>query len=227
MQAMRFSKLRSAEDVIRLVQEIGFLPFSANEICGFAVQECCPPERFAAVFGGPWEWKGPIARSKKCFYGKFFKGKMGFISLEHFPDFANYRRDGYDFDSRCDDGLVPYKDKYIFDTVKKDGSVLSTDLKALCNYRKNGNTGFETIITRLQMETYLCIPDIFYMQDKNGKPYGWGVAQYSTPEAIVGYKVVSSAYKRKPQESLQKIIQHLSCVLPDVPQSQIEKLISL
>lgn len=176
---MRFYELKSADDIIRLVQEVGFLPFSTNTIRGFSVEECCPPEQFAAVWGGPWEWKGPIARSKKCIYGKFFKGKAGFVSLEYFPDFVNYRRGGYDFDSRFDEGLAPYKHKYVFETVAQNGPVLSTDLKARCNYRKGGNTGFETVITHLQMQTYLSIADIVYTLDKHGDPYGWGVAKYA------------------------------------------------
>lgn len=224
---MRFYELKSADDIIHLVQEIGFLPFSINTIHGFSIEECCPPEQFAAVWGGPWEWKGPIARSKKCVYGKFFKGKAGFVSLEHFPDFANYRRDGYDFDSRYDEGLAPYKHKCIFETVAENGPILSTNLKARCNYRKGGNTGFETVVTRLQMQTYLSVADIAYTLDRHGAPYGWGVAKYAMPEEIIGYDVVSSAYERAPQESLQIVLRHLSGVLPDATQEQIEKLICL
>ena len=225
---MRFYELRSAEDIVRLTQEVGFLPFFANEIGGFSVEENCPTELwFADNVDGPWEWKGPAIKSGKCLYGKFFKGKAGYVSTEWFPDFANYRRDGYDFDSRCDEGLAPRKDQYLYDTVAASGELLSKDLKALCNYRKGGNTGFETIITRLQMQTYLCIADFVYQQDKYGKPYGWGVAKYSTPENLFGYPMVSSAYSRAMEGSLGRIIDHLSHVLPDVPKSQIERLIRM
>ncbi len=225
---MRFYELRSAEDIVRLTQEVGFLPFFANEIGGFSVEENCPTELwFADNVDGPWEWKGPAIKSGKCLYGKFFKGKAGYVSTEWFPDFANYRRDGYDFDSRCDEGLAPRKDQYLYETVAASGELLSKDLKTLCNYRKGGNTGFETIITRLQMQTYLCIADFVYQQDKYEKPYGWGVAKYSTPENLFGYPMVSSAYKRSPEGSLGKILDHLSRVLPDVPYSQIERLIRM
>ncbi len=225
---MRFYELRSAEDIVRLVQEVGFLPFFANGICGFSVEENCPPELwFADDVDGPWEWKGPAIKSGKCLYGKFFNGKAGFVSAEWFPDFANYRRDGYDFDSRCDEGLAPHKDKYLYETVEKSKELLSKDLKLFCNYRKGGNTGFETIITRLQMQTYLCIADFVYQQDKHGKPYGWGVAKYSTPEELFGYEMVSSAYKREPMGSLKRIVDHLSRVLPDASDMQIQRLICI
>lgn len=115
---MKTYELRSPEDIAALTEEWGFLPFFAGEIPGFSVEECCPPELwFSEEEDGPWEWKGPVARSGRCVYGKFFGGRAGFISREWLPDFANFRRDGYDFDARYDDGLASSKDKTVYDTV--------------------------------------------------------------------------------------------------------------
>lgn len=224
---MKFSTVRSARDLERLVQEVGFFPFFANEIEGFSVEECCPRALWFTDEEGPWEWKGPVARGKTCMYGKFFHGKAGFVSREWIPDLCNFRRDGYDFDARLDEGLAPRKDAYLYQTVSGEGTVLSKRLKQLCNYRKDGNTGFETVITRLQMQTYLCISDFVYERDRFGKPYGWGVAVYAAPEALFGYDLVSSAYKRRPAESLERISEHLQKLLPDAAPGQIERLIAL
>ena len=222
---MRFRELRSPEDIISLTNELGFLPFFAGEIPGFSVEECCPPELwFSEEADGPWEWKGPAARSGQCVYGKFFGGKAGFISKEWFPDFANLRRDGYDFDARYEDGLAARKDKEVYDTVTEHGTLLSKELKRLCNYRKGGNRGFDTVITRLQMQTYVTIGDFVYMQDKYGQPYGWGVAQYTTPEAQFGYDYVTSAYRKDPAESKADILAHLKRILPDADETQLLKL---
>lgn len=224
---MRFTELRSAVSIATLVQEIGFLPFFTNEIKGFSIEDNCPPELwFSDTADGPWEWKGPVARRGNCIYGKFFRGKAGYVSLDWLPDFANYRRDGYDFDARFDDELASYKDKTLYDTITQHGSLLSKDLKKLCNYCKGGNKGFDTVITRLQMQTYVTISDFEYLLDKHGKPYGWGVAKYSTPEAICGRDLVTSAYKRSPKESKERIIQHLVKILPDASKEQISKIIA-
>ena len=138
-------QLHSADDLIAAVEEYGFLPFFQNEIPGFSVEELCAPELwFADDADGPWEWKGPAARSGKCLYGKIFNKRAGFVSRDWIPDFANFRRDGYDFDARWDDGLTSYKDKELYETIADEGTVLSKRLKELRNYRKGGNTGFET-----------------------------------------------------------------------------------
>ena len=222
---MRFREVRSPADIVTLTAELGFLPFFAGEIPGFSVEECCPPELwFSEEADGPWEWKGPAARSGQCVYGKFFGGKAGFISKEWFPDFANLRRDGYDFDARYEDGLAARKDKEVYDTLTEHGTLLSKELKRLCNYRKGGNRGFDTVITRLQMQTYVTIGDFVYLQDKFGRTYGWGVAQYTTPEVQFGYDFVTSAYRKDPAESKTDILTHLKSILPDADETQLLKL---
>ena len=116
----------------------------------------------------------------------FSTRRLALWSREWIPDFANFRRDGYDFDARWDDGLASYKDKELYEAIAGEGRMLSKRLKEALNYRKGGNTGFETCITRLQMQSYVCIADFVYMQDRYGRPYGWGVAEYATPEELSG-----------------------------------------
>lgn len=217
--------LRCPDDVAELTEALGFLPFFANAIPGFSVEEHTPRELWFTEADGPWEWKGPIARTKRCLYGKFFGGKAGFISLEWFPDFANYRRDGFDFDSRYESGLASRKDMNVYDTVSRYGTVLSKKLKSLCGYSKGGEKGFDGVITRLQMQTYICVADFEYMRDKYGKQYGWGVARYSTPEELFGYEAVTSAYSREPSESLERILDHLKKVLPEADSARLLKMI--
>ena len=219
-------QLHSADDLIAAVEQYGFLPFFRNEIHGFSIEELCPPELwFADDVDGPWEWKGPAARSGKCLYGKLFNKKAGFVSREWIPDFANFRRDGYDFDARWDDGLASYKDKELYEAIAGEGRMLSKRLKEALNYRKGGNTGFETCITRLQMQSYVCIADFVYMQDRYGRPYGWGVAEYATPEELFGYDLITSAYQREPQESKERMMQHLSSILPGASVQQLTKIL--
>ena len=219
-------ELRTAEDLIAAVEEYGFLPLFRDRIPGLSVEEFCPPELwFAEDADGPWEWKGPAARSGRCLYGKVFRKKAGFISRDWVPDFLNYRRDGYDFDARWDDGLASWKDKELWETVAERGPILSKRLKTLRNYRKGGNTGFETAITRLQTRGYVCVSDFVYQQDKFGRPSGWGVAQYATPEALFGADFATSAYCRTPEESLRRMLRHLRSILPETSEWELLALL--
>lgn len=218
--------IRKKQDLVRAVNDLGFLPFFQNSIEGFSVEEHVDPKIWFGDIEGPWEWKGPVIRELGCAYGKFFEKKAVYISKEWFPDFANYRRDGYDFDARFDDELASYQDKKLFDLVDANAPVLSKNLKQLGNYRKGGNKGFDTVITRLQAECYVIISDFKYMTDKFGQQYGWGVAEYSTPERFMGDVFTENVYRRAPRESYERIYEHLKDILPDADDKKLRKMLS-
>lgn len=223
---MKFPKLRSASQLLNLVEDIGFLPFFHNETEGFSVEECTPDGYwFVEGVEGPWDWKSEIAQGKKAAYGKFFHGKAGYVSAEWFPYLSNYRRDGYDFDSRYDDGLSSRQDKNIITYLSEHGGVLSTEIREALNYGKNGNKGFDTVITRLQMQTYILPQSFEYKKDRKGREYGWGVARYTLSEDWLGRKACRSRYKEDPQTSFRKMLDRLEDILPDADEEQLIRLL--
>lgn len=220
--------IETKDDLIHAINTFGFVPFFSNSIPGFSIEEHVSQDAWYDSADGSWkvwEWKGPVIRETGCAYGKFFEKKAVFISKEWFPDFANYRRNGYDFDAGFDDGLVPFRDKELFELLDASAPVLSKDLKQSGNYRKGGKKGFETIITRLQSQCYVVISDFVYQRDKHGKPYGWGVAEYSTPEKFIGKDFTDRVYERTPEESYQRILAHLKELLPDTDEEAIRKIL--
>ena len=86
---------------------------------------------------------------------------------------------------------------------------MSKELKRRCGYGKDGNKGFDTVITRLQMRSYVSIADFEYQMDRYGRPYGWGVARYSTPEAQFGETLMEEAYRQEPEESRRRVYAYL------------------
>ena len=86
-------------------------------------------------------WRTVIARRHDIVYGKFFDKKAGFISKKCLPVFANYRRDGYDFDALYDDGKAPNKHKKImvnFMEDNADSEIYSNELKKQAGFGKDG-----------------------------------------------------------------------------------------
>lgn len=218
--------IQTEQDLVDAVNTFGFVPLFENRIPGFSVEEHVSSRAwFGSGEDGVWEWKGPVIRDSGCAYGKFFDGKAVFVSREWFPDFANWRRDGYDFDARFDDELAPFKDKELYDLLEDRAPVISKDLKKAGSYGKNGKKGFESIITRLQHQCYALISDFVYMKDKNGNAYGWGVAEYSTPEAFFGPAFREQAYSREPSESRERILKHLEETLPGADRRELERLL--
>lgn len=220
--------IQSKSDLIELINEYGFLPFFENSIEGFSIEEHITPDCWWHSDTGEWsawEWKGPVIRDTGCAYGKFFEKKACYISPEWFADFANYRRDGYDFDARFDDGLAAYRDKRLYDLVADNTPIISKKLKELGNYKKGGEKGFDTVMNRLQAQCYITISDFVYMKNKKGEPYGWGVAEYSTPEVFMGSGFKSKVYGRTPLESYERILSHFCELFPNTDIEHIKKFI--
>lgn len=224
MRGMDFI-IKSPADLIEAINKYGFLPYFRNSIEGFSIEEHIEHRYWFGDEEGAWEWKGSVIQKTGCAYGKFFERKAVYISKEWFPDFANYRRDGYDFDALYDDGLARYTDKVLYDLLDKSAPVISKELKKLGDYRKGGNKGFDTSITRLQEQCYVIISNFVYMTDKHGQPYGWGVAEYSTPEKFMGEDFTKKIYQREPQESYKLIYEHLKKILPNAADGQIKKIL--
>lgn len=223
---MRFPLLSSPEDVITLVQEVGFLPFFAGTIPGFSVEELCPPEIwFAPDADGPWEWKGAIIREGSCAYGKFYGGRAGYVSRDWLPDFCNHRRGGYDFEGWYEDGHAPRKHKLLYDCIASRGSIDTRALKKACDFRRDGHKGFDTAITRLQMQSFITIADFTHSIDRCGKPYGWGIAVYATPEHLYGEDALEVIGGRTPMQSRARIAGWLSRLFPDESERSLGRLI--
>lgn len=215
--------LHSPEELIRAVDELGFLPLFHNGIPGFSVEE-----RTAVRWWwdedeaqDPWVWREVLARSGRVAYGKFFGHKAGFISLNWLPYFANARRNGYDFDSRWDEGLATRREKKIMDALGED-ELFSFQLRQKAGFGKGGEKNFEGTVSQLQMQTYLVVRDFRARVNKLGQPYGWRIAVYATPEHLWGYDRVTAAYGEEPERSRECIARQLEAVCPQATPRQIE-----
>lgn len=103
--------------------------------------------------------------------------------------------------------------------------MLSYEAKGLGNYGMNGRRGFDTHITRLQMQCYVLTSDFEYRQDKRGNDYGWGVARYATPENFLGKRFSNHVYTRTPEQSRDRILKFLQEKYPKEDIRRLRKLL--
>ena len=221
--------LHSPEDLLALVQEVGFLPLFSNAIPGFSVEEHTPaadwwiddPAR------DPWAWRQVLAPNRLVAYGKFFDQKAGFVSKEWFPAFANYRRDGYDYEGMYEDGKMTSRCKRILDILELNGDAEGLGLLS-CEIRKRAalEKGFEGAMTDLQMKTFLIMSDFRQKRNKRGQPYGWYVAELMTPETKWSWDAVNSC-DEKPEVSWQRITAQIRKHFPKAADPDIRKILGI
>lgn len=217
-------RLKSVSDVYALIDEVGFMPLMENGIAGFSIEERAASDFwFTGHEEDPWLWRQIIAQEQKIAYGKFFGKKAGFLSLKWLPVFANYRRKGYDFDSLYQDGKAHYKSKLVMDVLEEEKTIASNLLKEKAGFSKGLEKGFDTVLTNLQMQTYLINSGFTRKKNKQGEEYGWSVAVYAQPESLFGEKLVRSEYKNAPEDSLEKIMSHMRKLFPEADEKAILK----
>ena len=224
------SCVHTADELLEKIEKFGFLPLFGNEIKGFSVENMTDP---ACWWSGdpdkdPWEWREILARSGKVAYGKFYGNRAGYVSKKWFPYFANFRRQGYDFDSRYEDGKANYREKLLMDLFIPEGvdmwdvkpaklekqgcarELYSFEMKEKGGFGKGGEKDFEGVLTRLQMQSYLVVKDFRPRVNKKGEEYGWAVAVMTPPEYLWGYKFVTGQYKSEPEESFRAMEEQIS-----------------
>lgn len=238
-------KILSKQDLENAIIEYGVLPFFRNEVRGLSIEEMTPP---GLIFGGNdfdgcWEWKGPVVRERTTAYGKFFNKKAGFISLELLPHFLNWRRAGFK-------PAAGSKEEMILDIISINDRMNSTNLResilglpfsrkrtaydlpdldpmiypnVKIGAKKPSRHTLESPLQKLQMGGWICISDFQYKTTKKGERYGWGVAEYSTPENIFESKDLFVAIS--PNHSLEFMTEFVGSRFKKANQSQIRSLL--
>lgn len=214
----------------------GMLPFFANRIPGFSVEEMAAP---GVLFGqtrddyGCWDWKGPVIQQQTTAYGKFFNRKAGFIALDLLADFIRYRRAAYPVKEDSTEQMI-------LDIIRAHEGLTSTELKRLIfgqqahhrkpeslvdfmEYTRPKRHSLEAPLQRLQMGAWLLIADFEYKYTAKGDRYGWGVALYSTPEIWFGTRFED--HDSTPGESFLRLVDQMGKRLPGIAPDLIENLI--
>ena len=210
--------------MMELIQKIGFLPLLDSGIERFSAEDIVDEDCRYVTFpeGGwdwpLWKWKGEIVTEMPCMYGKFFNKKAGFVSKEWWADFCNYRRSKY---PRPEEESIK---EAILSTLQSSGSLITRELRTACGFTGKGmRSKFDSFITRLEMATYIVTEDFIYPRDKHNREYGWGWSLLNTPEELYG-RDACRCY-RTPEESYQRIFEHLKAILPNATDKQLIKMI--
>ena len=223
------SRFRSAEDVAARIHEVGFLPLFASDIPGFSVEEhtyawdwwCDQPER------DPWAWRMILAAREDIAYGKFFDRKAGFVSRSWFPIFANYRRNGYDYEGLYEDGKMNRRARMILDALELNEDAVGLEMMS-GELRKKAapEKGFDNTLIDLQMLSFLLISRFQQKRNRQGVEYGWHLPSFMTPETKWGYDEVNSV-SEAPEKSWDRIAGQIGRFCPAAGEKEIRKVMGI
>lgn len=229
--------IASKEQLEQAALQYGLLPFFSNAIPGFSVEEMAAPGMlFGETTGdyGCWEWKGPVIREQTTAYGKFFRRKAGFVALELYPDFLNFRRAYYPLQAESQESelLEIIRQREVSTAAELRSTVFGpkarkvrphTLFDVMQREKPLHRQVLETPLQRLQMGGRLLIADFEYKHTVKGDRYGWGVALYTTPEIWFGNDI--AVVDRTPEESFERLVCCLEGKLPGINRKVIERLL--
>lgn len=227
-------QIRCSEDMDTAIREFGILPFFANAVPGFSVEELTPPSHFLTDDElGPWDWKIDALGSGDIAYGKFlFGGKAAFATESWYRDIMNYRR-----------AMAKYQpggiEKEVWEEIRDRGAMTSAELRKRFGVKKNK---IDTILMHLMNDTLVvtgAIQRVFRGPDLHYD--GWQRSSFCTPDAIFGdedcggtdfeaifirreapARTLSAQAGRSPEESLAALKGHVRSLFPDISDKQLK-----
>jgi hypothetical protein len=101
-----------------------------------------------------WRWKDELPRRRKAFYGKYFRGRGTFISLEQLPNFLATEDAAAapgDHARFYAEGRIGENPRAIWEALDEHGPMATLELRGACKMdTKAGNVRFKRAIVELQ-----------------------------------------------------------------------------
>ena len=224
--------INGPEAMVDAVLELGIIPFFANPIKGFSIEEMTPAEHwFDSEDLGPWDWKIACVQSGRIAYGKFlYSGKAAFASIEYYRELMNYRR-----------SLPKYQPAgaqiAVLDYVQRHGDITIKEVRSLLGVKKSAA---DAVIAKLQQQTRLITGDFQRVYRGADLHYsGWQTASFTTPEAMFseteeakgpgGFPFAGDELTldtgHSPAESLEILCSRISSLYPGVGERDLAKVL--
>ncbi len=222
----KLGPVESAQQLAELIQQVGFVPLFRGGVPGYSVEELTPEHLWwTGEDSAPWQWRALLAARPDVAYGKLFGKKAGFVARAWYPVLAACRRDGYDYDARYEEGLLPRREYRLMQQLEGGERLAAHELRRRAGFGKGGEPGFEGAVTSLQMQCYVLVGGFARKRARDGREYGWPVSLYCTPEGKFGADEVRAGYRLGREEALGQMEEHLARFLPQAEGPALRRLL--
>ena len=227
-------RVTSAEAMLETILELGIVPFFANVIPGYSIEEMTPAQNWFDTQENlsytPWDWKIPCVQSGDVAYGKFLLGgKAAFASIEWYAEIRNYRlaQPKYQPD---------HAQQQILEYLEQNGSIGIKEVRGLLGIKKGQA---DALICRLMQQCRVITGDILRVYRGPDLSYnGWQTSSFCTPEALFDKPAVPFfagfdagddhplQVDHSPEESYRLLTEKIRSLAPEATDKEIAKLLS-
>lgn len=208
----------SADSMCSAIKAKGIIPFFANTIKGYSIEELTAPcfwfdseENENEL--GPWDWKIDCIQTGDIVYGKFLKGKAAFATPKWYRELMNLRR-----------SLPKYQpndlEKQVLDYLLKHGTITIKEVRKLLDVKKNAA---DALIGKLMMQCRVITGDIQRVYRGENLTYvGWQVSTFCTPEDYFEEAVLPDC---TPEESHKRLMKHVAEITGEKDLKKLERIL--
>ena len=150
--------IRTPADAVRFINLVGFcvlfpvknVPLSSLY---YAVAKR-PPTGWGKYSQLIWKWKDELPKRRRAFYGKYFKGRATFLSLEFLPHFLAAQGtavEASDVEEFYEAGRISRNALELWQALAKHGPLPTLELRHACKLETQaGNARFKKAMLELQ-----------------------------------------------------------------------------
>ena len=220
------------EAMLETIRELGIVPFFANHIPGYSIEEMTPKENWfdtqEDLSFTPWDWKIPCVQSGEIAYGKFLMGgKAAFATVKWYAHLRNWRQ--AQEKNRPDD-----VQQQVLDFLARNGSISIKEVRGLLGIKKSQA---DALMTRLMMQCRVVTGDIIRVYRGPDLHYnGWQTSSFCAPEDLfdsatpffAGFPLQKDSLDvhESPEESWSLLSEHVRSLFPDITAAQLMKLLT-
>ncbi len=227
-------RVTSAEAMLETILELGIVPFFANVIPGYSIEEMTPAQNWFDTQENltytPWDWKIPCVQSGDVAYGKFLLGgKAAFASIEWYAELRNYRQAQPKYQP-------DHAQQQILEYLEQNGSIGIKEVRGLLGIKKGQA---DALICKLMQQCRVVTGDIIRVYRGPDLSYnGWQTSSFCTPEALFDKPAVPFfagfdagddtplEVGHSPEESYRLLTEKIRSLAPEATDKEIAKLLS-
>jgi hypothetical protein len=179
---MKEYKIRTYEEAIAVIEEIGILPLAPLLPDYPSLNSITPADSWHSdTEFDPWAWRTRFSVDGVAAYGKFLKKKSVLISRDWFPHVRAILGSNDSIKQRYDSGLVSREALHLYGIIEEEPGIDTRLLRTKAGMKeKEKKKAFDAALIELQGTLDIAVSGIKEKQDEQGEKNGWSSTSFET-----------------------------------------------
>lgn len=221
-----FPKLRTYEDFISFVGEIGFMTLSENpagwpSLAGLTESG----QWFTDAPDDPWRWRLRIVEERGAAYAKLFHGMPSFVSREWYPAVFAARRGPLSFDDVWELGRMRDEARRVYELFRCRSLLATHEIRQLGGFTGKTRGRMESALTSLQTGMFITVSGMTRMTTLDGRPHSWPATEYRRAEDWAWDGALQLAAGMDARDAADRIAGRMLEMKPGLTKAELMKFI--